>query len=73
MFFGERDDPHFHALYGAHEAVINIQTLGVMKGSLPQRALRLVLEWTAKCQEQMMEDWHLCTANQTPVPIEPLD
>lgn len=31
--------PHFHALYAEHEAQIDIQTLEVIEGKLPRRAL----------------------------------
>lgn len=39
MFWREHAPPHFHALYGEHEALIDIRTLEVTKGSLPRRAL----------------------------------
>lgn len=32
MFWGGHAPPHFHALYAEHEALINIQTLGVIEG-----------------------------------------
>jgi hypothetical protein len=44
MFWQEHPPPHFHALYAEHEALIDIQTLEVIKGSLPRRALALVLQ-----------------------------
>ena len=44
MFFDDHNPPHFHALYGNDEAWININTLGVFQGSLPSRALGLVIE-----------------------------
>lgn len=45
MFWREHAPPHFHALYGEHEALIDIRELRVTRGSLPRRALALVLEW----------------------------
>lgn len=44
MFWRDHAPPHFHALYGEHEALIDIQTLAVREGDLPRRALALVLE-----------------------------
>ena len=38
MFWREHAPPHFHALYGAHEPLIDIWTLAVTPGSLPGRA-----------------------------------
>jgi hypothetical protein len=45
MFWNEHSPPHFHALYGEHEALIDIKKLEVLRGSLPRRALNLVLDW----------------------------
>ena len=35
MFWTDHAPPHFHALYGEHEALIAIDTLEVIRGSLP--------------------------------------
>lgn len=47
MYFNDHPPPHFHARYNEHEAVIAIEPLSVIEGSLPKRALSLVLEWAA--------------------------
>jgi len=39
MFWQDHPPPHFHALYAEHEALIDIQTLNVIQGGLPRRAL----------------------------------
>ena len=44
MYFDEHVPPHFHAYYGDHSAAIEIETLRMLKGRLPQRVLGLVLE-----------------------------
>jgi hypothetical protein len=44
MFWADHAPPHFHALYAEHEALVDIRTLDVIRGSLPRRALALVLE-----------------------------
>jgi hypothetical protein len=72
MFWREHSPPHFHALYAEHEAVIDIRELRVMRGSLPRRAMALVLEWAAEHRDELMEDWSLCSQLKTPKPIEPL-
>ncbi|MBI2360995.1 MAG: DUF4160 domain-containing protein [Deltaproteobacteria bacterium] len=72
MFWRDHGPPHFHALYGEHEALINIRELRVTRGSLPRRAMALVLEWTAEHRDELMEDWNLCSQLKTPKPIEPL-
>ncbi|MDF2939886.1 MAG: transcriptional regulator [Gammaproteobacteria bacterium] len=73
MFWNEHAPPHFHALYAEYEAVIDIRTLNIMKGSMPRRALSLVLEWASQHQSELMEDWQLCEQNEMPRKISPLE
>jgi hypothetical protein len=72
MYFGDHVPPHFHALYAEFEALIDIQTLGVIRGSLPSRAMALVLEWAQLHREELRQDWELCVQNQQPMKILPL-
>lgn len=72
MFWRDHGPPHFHALYAEFEAQIDIRNLKVMEGSLPKRALALVLEWASEHQTELMEDWDLCGRMQTPKKIAPL-
>lgn len=72
MFWQERGPPHFHALYAEHEALIDVRDLRVLRGSLPRRAMALVLEWAADHREELMEDWYLCSQLRSPKPIQPL-
>ena len=72
MFWQDHAPPHFHALYAEHEALIDLRGLRVMRGSLPRRAMALVLEWAAEHRDELMEDWDLCSRMQTPKTIEPL-
>jgi hypothetical protein len=72
MYFGDHVPPHFHALYAEFEALIDIQTLEVIRGSLPNRAMALVLEWALQHREALRQDWELCVQNQQPMKILPL-
>ena len=45
MYYSEHGVAHFHAIYAGQEASVEVETLGVLAGSLPERALRLVREW----------------------------
>lgn len=73
MFWDEHPPPHFHALYAEFEVIINIHTLEIVKGSMPRRALALVLEWASMHRSALLEDWKLCTKNQSPNKIPPLE
>jgi Domain of unknown function (DUF4160) len=73
MFWREHGPPHFHAIYGEHEAVIDIRELRVVRGLLPRRALALVLEWAVDHRDELLDDWNLCSQLRPPKPIPPLE
>lgn len=73
VFFNDHEPAHFHAAYGDHEALIEIDTLVVYRGELPRRALALVLEWAALHREELRQDWLLARQGQGLLPIAPLD
>jgi len=72
MFFNDHAPPHFHALYGEFQATIDIESLDVLEGELPKRALRLVIEWAELNRRELLEDWELCRQMQQPYKIDPL-
>jgi hypothetical protein len=73
MYFADHAPPHFHAIYGNQEALIDIRTLEVIEGRLPRRALGFVLEWASQNRVELQENWNLCAARKSPNPITPLD
>lgn len=72
MYYDDHNPPHFHALYGEDEAWININTLAMFSGSLPSRALGLVIEWASMHQDELRQNWELARKQQKPAAIEPL-
>ena len=72
MYWGDHAPPHFHALYAEHEVLVDIRTLEVIEGSVPRRALSLILEWAQEHRAELMEDWELCARRQSPKKIQPL-
>ena len=54
MYFDDHGPAHFHAYYGDHSVIISIETLQVLRGSLPRRALAMVLEWAFAHRDQLM-------------------
>lgn len=73
MFFDEHAPPHFHVEYAEHKAIIAIETLKVLRGSLPRRALELALDWAELHQRELMENWDLCQSKEVPKKIVPLE
>lgn len=64
--------PHFHATYAGQSISVAIDPLGVLVGSLPPRALGLVLEWAAQHLEELNAAWERVVAMEAPTPIPPL-
>jgi len=72
MYHADHPPPHLHAEYGEHRVLINLRTLGVFAGSLPPRALALVIEWAAYHQQELLELWEQAAALQSLSRIDPL-
>jgi hypothetical protein len=72
MYFRDHPPPHFHAAYAGHVAQIDIETLGIIDGWLPPRALRLVAEWGGEHRDELGENWDRARAHQRLVAIDPL-
>ena len=53
MYIDDHNPPHFHVWYDDYEAEITIKD-GVVTGSLPRRALRLVYEWLDLHRDELM-------------------
>ena len=73
MFYNDHAPPHFHAEYGEHEALIEIESLAVYAGSLPNRALALVREWATMHRDELRQDWMLARTGRVPGAIAPLE
>jgi hypothetical protein len=64
--------PHFHARYGGDEASVDIESLEVLAGRLPARALRLVVEWARLHQAELRANWDRARRHQRLERIDPL-
>lgn len=59
MYFlgSEHNPPHIHVVYGEYLGVIDIQTLEMIEGDLPRKAISLVQEWAGQHQTELLEMW----------------
>jgi hypothetical protein len=73
MYFNDHEPAHFHAVYGDYEALIAIDTLAILSGELPRRAMALVLEWAAVHRHELGLDWERARLGTPLQPIAPLD
>ncbi len=73
MFHREHGITHFHASYGNDEALVGFDPICVLSGRLSGRALRLVLEWAALHQDELVDNWDRAKAKGSLRRIAPLD
>jgi hypothetical protein len=71
--YGDHPPPHFHARYAEHKAVLSIDSLALLEGSLPPRVLGMVIEWAKLHQAELAADWALAAEQQPLLPIAPLE
>ena len=64
MYYRDHAPPHFNAIYGEHEALVEIATGAIIAGALPRRALDLVTEWTTARGAGLTENWERARASQ---------
>jgi hypothetical protein len=72
MYRPDHPPPHFHAQYGEHLAQVAMDSLEVISGSLPPRALRLTREWAGLHADELRANWKLAQALEPLVSIAPL-
>jgi hypothetical protein len=72
MFFDDHNPPHFHARYGRNNVAIEINSLRVLEGQIPPRALGLVVEWASQHQAGLLRNWELAKNNKPVNKIAPL-
>lgn len=64
--------PHFHAYYAESSAVIGLDPIELIAGSLPRKQQRLVEAWAELHLAELQEDWNRLQAGEPPLPIDPL-
>jgi hypothetical protein len=73
LFYREHGRPHFHAVYGEFEAVLDLETATVISGQFPRRALALVREWHDLYKSELLENWELARQHHPLKRIPPLE
>lgn len=72
IYFDDHLPPHFHAEYAEYQVLVNIETLAVIGGILPPRAMGMVTEWASLHQNDLKEAWARAQSSQPPGKIDPL-
>ena len=69
--YNDHTPPHFHARYQDQEVTIEIQT-GIVQGKMSKRALRMLLEWSEKHQDELIRNWELSRQRKPLEKVPPL-
>ncbi len=72
MYFADHVPPHFHAEYAEHEARIAIESLTVLSGTLPPRAMGLVAEWSVLHRQELLTLWERAKRHDAIGRLDPL-
>jgi hypothetical protein len=72
MYFDDHNPSHFHARYSQYRALISIDRLSVLEGSLLPRVLGLVMEWAGMHKNELLENWDMVQETGKWFKIEPL-
>lgn len=72
MYYEEHGVPHFHVHYAEHDSLIAIETLEILGGSLPRRALVLVRKWAALHRDELRANWERARDEDPLASIDPL-
>lgn len=72
MFFRDHNPPHFHAEYGENKAMISIKDFALLEGTLPPKALALVVEWASQHTRELNDNWERMLKGEPFQKIEPL-
>ena len=71
IHFREHPPAHFHAVYSGHEALVDIESLDILGGSLPTSEQRLLLQWASLHQAELREAWARAQQMESPGKIDP--
>jgi hypothetical protein len=72
MYWSDHSPPHFHASYSGHDAAIEMESLELIEGWLPPRALRFVRQWAEVHGPDLRANWERARLHEPLDPIDPL-
>lgn len=58
IYAKDHNPPHFHVRTRTDDAVIEIETLELVEGSVDRPALREALDWARENKEEILEKWN---------------
>lgn len=68
----EHNPPHFHAICGENECLIDIKKIRKIAGKMKRNKLRMILVWCELHQAELLKNWEYCQNKITLLKISPL-
>jgi hypothetical protein len=73
MFFDDHAPPHFHVQYNEYNAIVEIESGEIIRGSLPPKQLKYVQVWADLHKDELSNNFEdLKTSNNNYNKIKPL-
>jgi hypothetical protein len=70
LYANEHPPPHFHAKFAEFHAVIDLNELAIIRGSLPPSKSKAVIQWATRRQEALLTAFVEAMAQQKVGPIK---
>ena len=60
MYFSqnEHNTPHIHIIYDKYSAAMDIRTLNIIDGNIPEKAYNMVKEWVEINKKELLNIWN---------------
>lgn len=58
MYFNDHLPPHFHAIYGEFNGIFDLDTMELLEGDLPPKAIKLIQEWSENYKSELIKMWN---------------
>lgn len=73
MYFEDHNPPHFHVEYAEYEAMIEINSGEILRGSLPSKQLKYIQVWCDIHKNELLDNFEVMKSNGSLVKkIKPL-
>ena len=72
VFRDDHGPPHFHAEYSGARVQVQITPLTVLRGQLPPAKRKLMMQWAALHETELLEAWDRAQRHEAPGKIAPL-
>ena len=66
FFRNEHNPPHIHAVYGEYNGIFRIDSLEMIEGDLPARAVKMIQEWGLSHKDELQYMWDNKTIKKLP-------